>query len=334
MAILELSFDKESDLESWVFDNIDQFLGTCVLLRKFQIATPSGKGAIPDGIAFNFTDGKWYILECELLKHGVWPHIAEQITRFVVALQNPESLRKIRDRLFEHIIENNAVTKIATQLETTSDRLLQQIELFIEGVRANVVIFIDESSQDLGDFAAALEIPTAIYRVKKFQVNGQPEYYSPDTTAPIVQTEPDDRGKSSRQDLEVVDLLGGGKLHPNSGRQKFRAYQLTDGRVIQIKRSKYHEKNDYYWYGINPNTLKKSEELGTTHYVFVLGTWGFVTVPISIVKQYCETTKASKNSDGSVRHYHVLVSPEPDPVMYWSNESPRFELADFAQAFD
>ena len=32
---------------------------------------------------------EWYVIEAELLSHGVWPHIAEQIARFVVATQNP-----------------------------------------------------------------------------------------------------------------------------------------------------------------------------------------------------------------------------------------------------
>lgn len=334
MAILELAFDKEEDLERWVFSNLDEFLGKSILLKKFFIETPAGKGAVPDGIAFNFTDGEWYVLECELIKHGVWPHIAEQITRFVVALQNPDTLRKIRDRVFEYIMAENLASEIAGQLETSRDRLLQHIELFIEGVKPQVVIFVDDTTQDLEDFARALEIPTAIYRVKKFQVNGQLEYYSPDTTAPVLLTEPDDRGKASHQDIEIIEALGGGTLHPNSGRQRFRAFQLHDGRVIQVKRSKFHERNEYYWYGINPSTLEKSDELGTSHYVFVLGTWGFVTVPIETVREYCRSTKVSKNPDGSIRHYHVLISPEPEPVMYWSNDSPRFALADFAQSFD
>ncbi len=334
MAILELAFDNEQDLENWAFGNLYSFLGKTLLLKKFLIETPAGKGAVPDGIAFNFSDGKWYVLECELIGHGVWPHIAEQITRFVVALQNPHSLRRIRDRVFERVMEDDIASEIAEQLETSTDRLLQQIELFIEGVRPQVVIFIDDTTQDLEDFARALEIPTAIYRVKKFQVNNQLEFYSPDSTAPVLLTEPDDRGKASHQDIEVIEALGGGRLHPESGRRRFRAFQLNDGRIIQLKRSKYRERNDYYWYGINPSTLDKSEEIGTSHYIFVLGTWGFVTVPIETVREYCTSTKVSKNPDGTIRHYHVLISPEPEPEMYWSNESPRFDLSEFAQSFE
>ena len=104
MAVQESKFDNEAELEQWVFANLQDFLGECVRVGKFQLVTSSGKGGIPDGFAFNFTTRDWCLIECELLKHGVWPHIAEQITRLVVAVQNPDTLRAIRDRLFEKIL--------------------------------------------------------------------------------------------------------------------------------------------------------------------------------------------------------------------------------------
>lgn len=334
MAIVELPFDSEAELERWTFGNLSLFLGECLLLPKFQIVTPAGKGAVPDGLAFNIQAEEWYVVECELLRHGVWPHIAEQITRFAVALQNSDTLRKIRDQLFEAVIERGLSNNIAEQFATTTDRLLQKIELFIEGVQPNIVIFIDETSQDLSDFAHALQIPTAIYRVRKLQVNGQLEYYSPDKAAPVLRTEPDDPRLADKQDYDVVERLGGGVLMPIEDAPRFRAYKLNDGRVITTKRSKYHEKNDYYWYGINPSSLDKATKAHVSHFVFVLGSWGFVTVPIEIVRKYCRETKATLNADGSVRHYHVLISPEPSPELYWSNDTPRYDLTEYGTPFD
>ena len=40
----------------------------------------------------------------------------------------------------------------------------------------NLIKSIDETDQDLLDFCDALDIPTQLYRVKKFIVNGRPEY--------------------------------------------------------------------------------------------------------------------------------------------------------------
>lgn len=109
MAIIEATFDDERELETWVFANLNQFLGDCIRLSKFQVSTASGKKCVPDAFAFNFAEQEWYVVECELLKHGVWPHIAEQVSRFVVALQNRETLRLVRDRLFDELLAGKYV---------------------------------------------------------------------------------------------------------------------------------------------------------------------------------------------------------------------------------
>jgi hypothetical protein len=120
----------------------------------------------------------WYVIEAELLSHGVWPHIAEQLPRFVVAMQNPATRRTIRDILFESITENDYVDEACNDLNTTPKRLLQQIGLFIEGIDPEVLVLIDETNQDLQDQAHALSAQIKIFRVKKFLVNGKPVYHS------------------------------------------------------------------------------------------------------------------------------------------------------------
>jgi hypothetical protein len=332
MGVVESQFDGEAELENWAFANLQDFLGECLHLGKFQISTSSGKSGFPDGFAFNFAIREWYLLECELLKHGVWPHIAEQITRFVVALQNPDTLRTIRDRLFETVIDTGKTQQIAAHMDTTPERLLQQIELFIEGVQPQIVIFIDDTNQDLTDFAHGLATPIRIYRVKKFLVNSKAEYYSPDREVPAVTTSPETLAPSGSQAYNVVEQLGGGKLLAGQGR--FVCYELGDGRIIHVKYSKFHEKQSYYWYCINPRTLEQAEQLQVTHLAFVLGDWGFTVVPMAIVKAFCERAATTLNPDGTVRHYHVLISPEPEPKMYWSNDVPRYDLTEYCQPFE
>src|SRR5262245_60574695 len=107
MPISEAEFDNEQELQSWVFGNSSTFFGACSLLRGFRITTPTGKSGVPDGFAFNFTQRRWWVVECELLSHGVWPHIAEQITRFVVAVRNPSTLRQVRDKVFDTLVSEH-----------------------------------------------------------------------------------------------------------------------------------------------------------------------------------------------------------------------------------
>jgi hypothetical protein len=104
MPIIEGRFDSEAELQQWVKSNVSAFLSDCIFIDGFRITTSAGKGGVPDGFALNFKSREWHIVESELLSHGVWPHIAEQLTRFVVAAQNPSSLRIVRDRALEFIM--------------------------------------------------------------------------------------------------------------------------------------------------------------------------------------------------------------------------------------
>ena len=328
--INESTYNSEQELQDWTFENIQSFLPGSLLCNGFQITTSSGKNGVPDGFAFDFDNLQWYVIECELLKHGVWPHIAEQITRFVVALNNPETLRKVRNRIFEQIIENDQAEKVAKQLNTTKERLHQKIELFVEGNEPSLVIFIDDTNRDLNDMAQALDISTKIFRIKKFIVNGIPEYHCPDRNEPTVETEPSEKGNA--EEYDVIELLGGGKVESTSGR--FKCYRLENNDVVYIKKSKYHEKNNYYWYGVSPQNLENIEAYGIGYVVFVMGEFGFAKVPVDIVRQYLKITNTTKNDDGSIRHYHVIISHGPEPEMFWSNDRPKFSLSEYFQPFE
>ena len=332
MAIQESSFLNEAELENWVKSNFTSFQPATVLLNGFRITTPSGKHGIPDGFPFDLKSKSWSIIECELLSHGVWPHIAEQITRFTVAAQSTDTLRIARDKLFEEILNSGISNTCCRELGIEPERLHQHLELFIQGIKPQLLIFIDDTNRDLEDFVNALDIPTSIYRVKKLLVDGNTDYYSPDQKAPAIEAEPDDASRSSLSEFEVLELLGGGSLKDSI--RRFKCYELADSSVVNIKRSKLHEEGNYYWYGISASGIKHMNDLGVTHVVFIMDNFGFVKVPRHLLDEYLSVTKASHNEDGSLRHYHVLISNESDPEMYWSNEVDRFPLAEHFHAFD
>jgi hypothetical protein len=309
MPITDAAFDAEKELELWVYENIKTFFGPCILLPAFRITTPSGKHGIPDGFVFNFTQRSWWIVECELLQHGVWPHIAEQLTRFVVAGQNQETLRKVRDRLFEEILSKQLQDQIAMLLDTDSTRLLQKLELFVESVPPSLAVFIDDTNKDLNDFCDALDVPTEIYRVKKFIVNGMAtEYYSPDKSVPIKVTAPAETAGASSTIFDAIERLGGGDVV----NRRLNVYKLSDGRIAKVQYSKFHEQHQTYWFGISPRPYESAKELGCSILVFVLGEEGFVVVSTSDVDRYLESAYQSKNPDGTIRHFHMYISPAPD----------------------
>lgn len=311
MSITDAAFEVEKELEKWVHENAHNFFGDCILLPGFRITTPSGKHGIPDGFVFSFTRRSWWIVECELLKHGVWPHIAEQLTRFVVAGRNDQTYRQVRDKLFEAIMAKELESAVAESLGTDTTRLFQKLELFIETVPPSIAVFIDETNQDLNDFCNALDVPTEIYRVKKFIVNGATEYYSPDKSAPVVSTEPEETSGPSSSLFDAVEQLGGGDV-VNS---RLKIYKLSNGEIVKVQYSKLHEKHQAYWYGINPSSFEVAKSDGCTHFIFVMGLDGFVKVPISKVESYLASAYTTKNGDDTIRHYHIHISPAPDVVL-------------------
>lgn len=250
----------------------------------------------------------------------------------MVALKNPETIRQIRDRLFNDIVQGNCTQRVASELGTSGERLHQQVELFIEGIDPTIVIFIDRSNKDLEDMARALNLPTKIFRVQKFIVNGRAEYYSPDQRAPVITTQPDGDQNVRESDFDVVELLGGGELEASV--RRFKVYRLKGGASIHIKKSRSYPPDEHYWYGVNVSALENLDQYNVSHVVFVLGDEGVVKVPTATLRGFIQHTGVSRNEDGSVRHYHVQISSPPDPEMYWSQDVPRFPLKDHYVPFD
>jgi len=221
------------------------------------------------------------------------------------------------------------VSQMSKDLNTTPERLHQQVELFFEGVNPQISIFIDSTNRDLEDMAHALDIPIKIFRIQKFIVDGRPKYYSPEKHAPVIESEPGE--EEAKSEFDIIELLGGGKRKDTI--QRFRCYILQNGEIIYIKKSKIH-KDQYYWYGISTSSLRYIDDYNVTHLVFVMGDFGFAKVPIHVVREFLKNTGTSKNSDGSIRHYHCLISNTPEPELYWSNDRPKFSLAEFFETFD
>jgi Protein of unknown function (DUF1524) len=127
----------------------------------------------------------------------------------------------------------------------------------------------------------------------------------------------------------VLARLGGGTNRSNDSRLSI--FDLDDGRTIIIKYSKLYSKNNYYWYGIRPKVFDDFATLAITHVAFVMGSLGICTIPVEILQCYRTQTKASFNPDGSIRHYHILISNESIPILYWSSETSRYSLENYFQ---
>jgi uncharacterized protein with ParB-like and HNH nuclease domain len=121
---------------------------------------------------------------------------------------------------------------------------------------------------------------------------------------------------------KVLDHFGGEKGRLGKGNRIF--YQVGDGKVLDVKYSKRH--SEYYWFGFHASLREDISKAGVTHVVFVLLPDGFVTVPVAVMREYIAEAGISPKSDGSVRHYHVLISTGAKPELFHHGKPVRIPL--------
>jgi uncharacterized protein with ParB-like and HNH nuclease domain len=128
----------------------------------------------------------------------------------------------------------------------------------------------------------------------------------------------------------VLDHFGGEKERLGKGSRNL--YRVADGKVINIKYSKQH--SDYYWFGLHASLWEDMGKAQATHIVLILLPDGFVTVPIAVMREYIAEAGFSPKSDGTVRHYHVLISLEPKLELFHHGKPGRIPLKQYYSKFE
>lgn len=145
-------------------------------------------------------------------------------------------------------------------------------------------------------------------------------------------TESLDGGDDEAFDLpRVLSLLGGGSLV--SGESRLRLYCLSDGIKVVIIYSNLYPRPNHFWYGLRPAVIEYLKEIDNSYVTFVMGRHATAIVPLERVREYCKGTKSSLNTDGTIIHYHVLISNEEEPHLFWSQETPRYSLLQYLVRF-
>lgn len=333
MAIEQKTFDNEEELDNWVQSNFKTFFGDVIYIPgNFFINTKRNKGSKPDGFVLDLNNSSWTIVEAELIKHGVWDHIAEQIMRFIVAARNSASQRKIRDLFFNEIEKRNLIKSLSQKLNETETRLIQKIENIIESQTPDIAIFIDDINEDFEDMIEALNATVKVFKIQKYLVNGQIEYLSPQGGKTIVETTIEEVKDSRGNQSDAIDLLGGGVYNGNAGNIKL--YTLTDGDSISIKYSKRYENDPPFWYGITPSAMEKYRTARIKYLVFIMGEDGVLKLPFEILEEYINQANTSNNADGSIKHYHVFIKDEPDIILYTNQTKRQWNASEYYYDFN
>lgn len=129
---------------------------------------------------------------------------------------------------------------------------------------------------------------------------------------------------------KVIEHFGGAVEKLGNGHRYL--YKVGDGKIINIKYSKRH--SNYYWFGVHASLLEEMIKAGATHMMFIVSQQGFLAIPLPIVKEYLNEANVSCKTDGTVRHYHALISLEPNLEFFHHGKLSRIPLKQYYVKFN
>lgn len=225
-------FDNEEELEQVVINNAEYIFGPdTIMLPKSLIRSADGFGTIPDGYAIDFASRKWFIVEAELGCHSVWGHIAPQVSKQIVAAQQPSSRRLLLEAVIGRIREDISLKERIEELGIHEIDIRQVLTEIIES-QPIVGIPIDHVSADLRDWAKTLRNEVKLWIVRKlvdFQDSGCVLYEIPDEFKPIFDSTENQDGEQFNDyyEIGIADLIKSNKLQANQ--ELYMSYQPRGG---------------------------------------------------------------------------------------------------------
>ncbi len=148
----EKQYELETDFERLVVDNSKTLFGenTIFVDAKKKIDNNFFGGVIPDGFLFDFSDRKnpeFYLVEVELVKHSFFNHIFPQITKFFAFFKNPDSQRKLIEKLYA-TFENDEELRKELKSKIWKKEIFKFIKDTIENSQ-NILLIIDGEKKEL-----------------------------------------------------------------------------------------------------------------------------------------------------------------------------------------
>lgn len=140
-------YKSEEELEKIAIKHATEIFGedTTYLDIKKKMTSIKGISGIPDGFMIDFKRAKCYIIEVELSTHDIIRHIANQIFRFKVALNNNTGREELAKAFYDKLVEDNL--KSRTSLSDIKQVVNNQF---------GIVIIIDDVSEQLAEIVNVL----------------------------------------------------------------------------------------------------------------------------------------------------------------------------------
>jgi predicted transport protein len=139
------NYQNENDLERMVVEHATEIFGSDAVYfdLKRKISSKAGFGTIPDGYVIDLKQDKLYLIKVELIRHSLKRHVLPQITNFIMALDNEQTVSKLVEEFYRELPESQKINK---------DRLQSIVKNW------GVIIVIDEVGDPMKEMNPLLEI--------------------------------------------------------------------------------------------------------------------------------------------------------------------------------
>jgi hypothetical protein len=247
--LITAPFSDEAELEAVLLENYEYIFGPdSILLPNKSIKSADGSGTIPDAFAIDLQQRKWYLVEAELLSHGVWAHIAPQVAKQIVA-----SIQPATESLLEQLVVDLYMAEDVVRVNF-DEHGIQEIDVRsvvgeIFSVTPVVAMPIDSISRDLRLWADQQRAEVRLWEIRKlvdFDDQSRIAYEIPDEFTPSVDTAPEnqDQSKYTVYEVSLSDLIEADMLFPDQeltmrykprgGEQKVYAARLRSDGLIDF----------------------------------------------------------------------------------------------------
>ena len=107
------------------------------------------------------------------------------------------------------------------------------------------------------------------------------------------------------------------------------SYVTTDGKhgyVITTSKAYKQGKRDKFWFAYRRNPLEDLKNCEETFVVYGCKDENImVALPVSLIEEHIERLNNSKDEDGSITHWHIVLFKDTDGTMTWMLSKPEIE---------
>ncbi|ORJ62518.1 DUF5655 domain-containing protein [Geothermobacter hydrogeniphilus] len=106
-------YKNENELERMIVEHSSEIFGsnTVYFDLKKKINSKSGFGTIPDGYIIDLNQDKLFLIEVELINHSIKKHILPQISNFIMALDNKDTVEKLVSEFYNNLPISKKIDK-------------------------------------------------------------------------------------------------------------------------------------------------------------------------------------------------------------------------------